>query len=456
VLLGVFRDPLRCFLLVAVIVGGTFVWLVPPFAGIDEPAHFFRSYQMTTGRFFPADSPDEQGEFHGACIPDDLIREVDAHVAKNLRAIGFPAQMGSLNRFTRCGEGEHFYTYSTFGSPVPYLPQAATVGISRIFDPTAEAMDKVARITTLAVFLLLIALAIRRTPRQKWAFAGIGLLPLALFQAGTLTHDGLTIALALVLVSSALRIADPRMQITTRSALIEAGTLSLLLALCKPTYIVLGLLYLLPLVGSARRRELRLLAAVVGGAIAISVVWNAAFENLWRTDADLLGIKIDSDQQRHSLFTEPWRFVATTFRTVIHQIDDWIRGLLNVGDRVVDLWPLGLLLVVGVVFMLVSLQAERDESPAFDRAQRILIAVTFVLGFILIAVAQYIYYTGPNDDQLGGFAARYFVPILILLPLSVGTLRWTWARAREAVVPIAVVYAPFYVAFLVAVGDRMR
>ncbi len=462
--LDLFRDPLRCFVLVALLVGGTLVFLVPPFGGTDEPAHFFRAYQVTTGRLVPAESPDPHSKFHGACIPDDLIRAVDADVAENLRNVGFPAALGSLRRLARCpgAAHEHFYTFSTFGSPVPYLPQAATIGVARIFDADARAMDRVGRITVLLVYVLLVAIAIRRTPRGKWAFLAVALLPVALFQAATVSHDGLTIAISLLVVSSALRIADPPEPLSTRSMVLEAAALSLLLALCKPTYVVLAFLYLLPLLGPRRRRELRPLGVVVGGAVAVSIAFNAAVENLWRTDADLLerlsgdrGIRIDPDAQKHALVHRPWEFLDKSLHSFVHYPGDWVRGWLNVGDRVVDIWPLLLLLLIGVGVVVIALQAD-DEPAPFHWTQRALIAVTFVLGVGLVLGANYVYYTGPHDEDIGGLAARYFVPLLVLVPLVIGVLPWAWARARRTLVPLALGYVPFYAVFLVAVADRMR
>ena len=50
---AVFRDPIRTFLVLALAVGMFLACVVPHFAGIDEPAHFYRSYQISTGKFLP-------------------------------------------------------------------------------------------------------------------------------------------------------------------------------------------------------------------------------------------------------------------------------------------------------------------------------------------------------------------------------------------------------------------
>jgi hypothetical protein len=40
----VLRDPLRTFVVLAVLAGGFSVFTVPYFGGIDETAHFFRMH----------------------------------------------------------------------------------------------------------------------------------------------------------------------------------------------------------------------------------------------------------------------------------------------------------------------------------------------------------------------------------------------------------------------------
>ena len=91
---GLFRDPARTFLVLAVVVGGYLALVVPHFGGIDEPAHFYRAYQISTGTFVPDDLP--HSDFSGACVPVDVIRGVrhdtDRRFAHNLALAGVPAR----------------------------------------------------------------------------------------------------------------------------------------------------------------------------------------------------------------------------------------------------------------------------------------------------------------------------------------------------------------------------
>ena len=76
---ALFRDPMRTFVLLAIVVGGYLVFAVPYFGGIDEPAHFSRSYQISTGQFVPEKIGNS--EFSGACLPNDVLREMRGYQA---------------------------------------------------------------------------------------------------------------------------------------------------------------------------------------------------------------------------------------------------------------------------------------------------------------------------------------------------------------------------------------
>ena len=69
-----FRDPARTFLVLALAAGAYLVCVVPHFGGIDEPAHFYRAYQISTGRFVPEKKAGT--DFSGACLPLDVILQV--------------------------------------------------------------------------------------------------------------------------------------------------------------------------------------------------------------------------------------------------------------------------------------------------------------------------------------------------------------------------------------------
>ena len=65
------------------------------------------------------------------------------------------------------------------------------------------------------------------------------------------------------------------------------------------------------------------------------------------------------------------------------------------------------------------------------------------------------YWSKPGADTVGGMQARFFVPLLVLLPLAVGPAPWRWARSDVARVPVAVAMVPVFVALGITIAFRM-
>jgi Predicted membrane protein (DUF2142) len=461
---ALFRDPMRTFVFLAVVVGGYLVFAVPYFGGIDEPAHFSRSYQISTGRFVPEKIGNSK--FSGACLPKDVLAEMSGYEAAYFRHLvslfphalkpGAPAPASQAP--PKCeSKGESFVTFSTFGSPVPYLPQAATLFVARELGAGAGGMLVAGRIVLLAVYVAIVAFAIRRSPRARWALCAAALIPVAVFQsASSLSHDAITTAVAILVVSSALRALDPPEGVTAKALVVEAALLSALLGMCKPVYVVIAGLYLLPLLGTRERRaKLWLLAPAAAVGVVVSVVWNQVVGDLWRTDATYFGIVPDPPARRHELLTAPWHFVADALRTVPDQFWEWTKGLFGVGPSVTD-WPGIVIGVALAIFVVVALQHDGHEPRPLRWFERGLVLVLFVIGMALVFAANYVYWTTPGNDEISGIQARYFVPLLVLIPLMVGTPRARWLGAREARIPLSLLLVPFFVVFAVSVTAQMR
>ena len=219
---ALFRDPTRTFLLLAIVVGGYLVFVVPYFGGIDEPAHFSRSYQISTGQFVPEKIGNS--EFSGACLPNDVaprdarlpdrvLQAPDRAVPERTDSPG--RRRGTQPKQPKCpSKDETFVTFSTFGSPVPYLPQAAAIFVDararsrRGRDADRRPHRRCSRCTWRSSRS---RSAARRG--RRWALCAVALIPVAVFQsASSLSPDAFTNAVALLVVSSALRALDPPRQ----------------------------------------------------------------------------------------------------------------------------------------------------------------------------------------------------------------------------------------------------
>ena len=81
--------------------------------------------------------------------------------------------------------------------------------------------------------------------------------------------------------------------------------------------------------------------------------------------------------------------------------------------------------------------------------------LVFVIGCLLVLGAQYVYWSVPGADVIGGMQARFFVPLLVLVPIAIGPRRRDWASPATARVPVGALLVPLYVALLVSITFRM-
>jgi uncharacterized membrane protein len=376
-------------------------------------------------------------------------------ILQGLHPTAFPPPSVAGVPRCRSDRSKRLVTFSTFGSPVPYLPQAAAIGMMRALDLGVDGMLLASRLATLAVYVALVWLAIHRAPRSAWALCATGLLPVALFQtAVSMSHDAVTTAVVLLVVSSALRAANPPPGASRNQLLVEAAILTTILGICDAGYVIVAVCYLLPLLGARRRWELLPLAlAPVLGAI-VSVAWNEFVGGLWKPDASAFGVKVDPARQWHLLLAEPWRFVGVAAQTVADNVGSWARDLVTM-DPNVAVWPGVAVVATTVVLWAVALQWSAHEADRLVPSQRLLILGVFLVGALVVLGRHYVYSSPPGDDVVRGVQARCFTPLLALVPIAIGPLGFRWARSVTTRVPVALALAPLYAALAVTITFRM-
>ena len=161
----------------------------------------------------------------------------------------------------------------------------------------------------------------------------------------------------------------------------------------------------------------------------------------------------EPNRQRHLLLTEPWTFAEAAARTVWDGAWHWAKQLITLGPSV-SVWPTVAVLVALVLLGAVSVQRAQREPPGLDPSQRLLVLGVFVIGALLVLGAQYLYWSAAGADEIGGMQARFFVPLLALLPIAAGPVPWRWASSWTAQIPMALTLVPLYVALAVTIAFR--
>jgi uncharacterized membrane protein len=225
--------------------------ITPPMQVADEPAHFFRAYHISLGHLLS----EREGDCIGGRLPRDLlifykigqifpisimredkVREksvIDLRVIKAL--LCQPA--GARSRPVLIP-----YNSSAFYPPVSYIPQALGIALARWLGLAPLISMYAGRLLNSFFYIFLAGAAIRTMRAQRWMMALIALLPMSLFQAASLSPDGLTNGLSFLFIAQNLALmADKQGSMRQRNSMRLVLLLSFLLALSKacPTIILL-------------------------------------------------------------------------------------------------------------------------------------------------------------------------------------------------------------------------
>ncbi|WP_309230283.1 DUF2142 domain-containing protein [Nocardia sp. SYP-A9097] len=428
------------FLLLAGVFGAVWSVVTPPFWGHDEITQFGRAYQVAHGGFTPEKIHDDRGPAWGGQVPvtinalsgyafDDYNSKRDEpepmienpHDYDVLGALPVSKQTSQV-----------WFTNTAAYSPVPYLPAAVGIRLAEVLDLDVGGMVLATRWAGLLAYLLIVGFAIRalRGHRVQWLALTVAVLPIAVFQAGTVTADTVTNALALAV--SALIVKSLFLgQRLSRPETVVALAATILLPICKPTYVLLAMLtVLIPAqrlgFGNAERpavwqRVLPWAAAAIGG------ISFAAWMKIAAPTGDGMSLMRGKDQwgsvrpgdQLKEILSDPGHFLSVFGDSIARRDERWFTQFFGeLGFSYIDV-P-ALTICASLLAFAVSIGIA--DRMVGDRLRTWLVLLTMLASVAMIYVTLYMSFTPVGYFMIDGVQGRYFVP-LALLTLAV-FLRW--------------------------------
>jgi len=461
--------PEILYLIIALIFGFLFVFLNPPFQAPDEGAHLTRMYELSEFQF----SRD------GKTVPESVVKldsiftrlhfNPDAKTGKK-EILGMSGV--ELNPAARRKSGGPDYT-------VPFLPQLMGLAIGKIFNPAPLIGLYFGRAFNLLLCIIITFLAIRIIPFSKWLFFMLALMPKTLYMMSSLSYDAFLICDSFLLIALLLYYAFKAERLGWRDIAI-LFVLSVLLAMCKPPYFLIGFLFLIiPVrkIGSIKKYVVIYTVIILSMFLAAGP-WSRAGELIkWGNEAKTgthaeKGQKtkrIRTGRSRNPLVAEAEKSVKTENpRPQGNKGFDWVkesktearpssnqqqRPAINPAKQVSYLKThpvtfLKLLLVTNfdhmranmlnnfvdsmgwldtflpdifiniyLVMLMIAALCVSDPMFTIDWKRKLYFFIVFIAGVVMIELAMYIYSSLVGQDRLYGIQGRYFIPIAPLFLL---------------------------------------
>jgi uncharacterized membrane protein len=403
------------------------------FMAPDEGVHFYRAYQVSQGHLL---SETKEGKT-GGYIPKEAVEYVENHFSTNVRFGGDPPLPHSEYFKHRVDQGEVFTQFpsSALYSPVSYFPQAIGIAIGKAAYPSVGMMVLMGRLVNLAAFIFLVYWAIRLARHGKWVYTVIGLFPMAIQQASSLSSDVMTTGCVLLFLALVHRCFTQN-TLLQRWQLILFITLAIGIALTKQTNIVL----LLPILFLPRRlfgsnwKKVGFIAAVGGVALLSALAWYAVLK-LGHYNLQISGEPgVNQAGQIDYLLNHPLNFIGILFHTYIFEgfkglisPDFYLTSAYGVFSWISYKLPLFMIIIGYITLVIALLYRENEKQRDYKNINYLAVIqlLTFLLSLAAIAAALYLTWTPVGKPQAWGIQGRYFIALIpLLIPLFILISRW--------------------------------
>ena len=427
-----FRLPVgKCFLVSFLSLGIIYMLTVPIFRGADENMHFFRIYEISQGHITTSVLPDGRcGRYLPKSLTSSMNGDLSFYSGDNVISYSHNAVALKIPLNPEDTEFVEFAPSALY-SPITYLPHVIGMLIPRLVGAPPIVLALFARIFNMLAFALLGYIALRLLPYAKRFFLVLMLTPMALHCATTLSGDAFICGISLVWMAYILNLRESQSKIS-RQNITVLSVLMLTIALCKVAYLPICLMFfLVPSTKfKSRKKYIFTFIAMFFAATLINVGWNLfASRYLVETRPG-----VDGSAQLsfilHNLWLYPFIVILSFARNITQMLMECAGLFLCVSDVVPDNGigaMLNIFIFTGGYFLLTEIKPRKPFS-LFEKLLGAFV-ITGTIGLVLTAL--YLQWTQVGHLTIAGIQGRYFVPLLPLLTIFGGSLRFQKSKGAD-------------------------
>jgi uncharacterized membrane protein len=445
------KKPEYIFAFVTLIFGLFFIAVVPPGWNSDEVGHFLRVQQIVNDGQIVASKQKMQGvEMHGGLIDTNSIRFITGYG-------NFTPTTGRLtNKHYLSSPLTHLHYNSTkiftafnpyvIYSPITYVPYIIGTFIAKVLGLSIFEGFVLSKLFGLLTYILIVGFAIRLIPKGKWILMTICLLPTTIVQVSAFSGDSFTFSTIILFISYVLYLAYNRRPLKLRQA-IYLTVLLTCLGLVKPTYLSLApLVLVLPIARKDLRDRLsmaRILIPVFIAAIP-AAIW---FKLTSGIPPSLIAFPtILPNQQMKYVLSNPFRFARTLTVSYFgvtengqygHFFDFAFRNFLEDGVQFSQIYSWASIVAIVASLGIKDRLSLKIKDTIKALALNTFYVCQFIVVFLVINLALYLYGTPLKDNLVVGTQARYYLPFLLLLLLPFQNVVKNQAKQKYIVLALS-------------------
>ena len=403
------------FLMIVPFVCIFFLITMPTFKNHDEYYHWLKAYEVSEGHLMTPNKDGVQGSLMPESVanvcPTDWTTMTYTDVKEKLKLPLEKEKQALLNPETAA-----VYSF------VQYMPQAVGIFLSRLVTDNTYLITYAGRIVNMIVAILLLYFAIKIMPFGKKLLLIPAMIPIAIEGFTSLSPDAMTISMSFLYIAYILHLAFGNKEKIGLKEKIILLVMSVVIALCKIVYIPLvGLLLIIPkekFKNSTNKSKILDFCVIAGIAVLINLIWLGIASRYLANFREG-----DSKVQVLLAIQNPIKYIQTLLYTINLNGSNYLMQLfgsdLGWGEfvKLYAIVPYSIL----AIYLFTSISDE-DIKNKLKTYQLVWIALVVLAVIVLVFTSLYVQWTTVGRESISGVQGRYFLPILPLIMLLLGSV----------------------------------
>lgn len=403
------------FLMIAPLACIFFLVTMPTFKNHDEYYHWLKAYEVSQGTLM---TPQEDG-IQGSMMPEGVSKvfptdwtKLDYQMMKELLDV----KLNEDNKGILNPETAAVYSF------VQYIPQATGIALARLVTDNVYLITYGGRIVNMIFALLVLYFAIKLMPFGKKLLLIPAMIPIAIEGFTSLSPDSMTISVAFLYIAYILHLAfEKKEQLGIKEKLILLIS-SIVIALCKIVYIPLvGLILIIPkekFKNQGNKNKILNFCVIAGIAVVINLIWLAISSRYLSTFREG-----DSKIQVLLALQNPILYIQNVLYTFNLNGSNYLLSLFGADlgwGELIKLYSIVPYAFLGIY--LFTAITDNELKGKFKKYQIVWILLVILAIVGLIFTSLYVQWTTIGQTSIAGIQGRYFLPILPLIMLILGSV----------------------------------
>ena len=391
------------FVVLALLLGSVSCFINVVLSKYDEHAHFWRAYELSAGTIVSGTGEELPESIFDVVINEDGVYEIEDRASYKEMSEGFEIELHQENK-TQKKVGA---TASL--SPISYIPQLIGITMGRILKLKPLIIALLGRFTNLLFYIIIIYISIKLMPKEKWKdiIAVVGLLPMSIYLAASLSPDAIIISTIILGISYILNLKYGKRNMRFIDSVL-IGIIFMIPIMCKIVYFpIILLFFLLP-----KEKFKNIWQRILYLAIIICITATVWF--IWHkmpAPVSEVILRTNVEEQTNFILADPLRDIYVAFNTVIHNTPEYYSTMVggwNTSITIISIFSI----LLAVVTLGKDEKYIENENKKLWKRDKIILGIICLISTALIFGGMYSAWTRAQYIIVEGVQGRYFLPLL--------------------------------------------